>query len=136
MQGFLKERLRLTLHPLKITLAPHQQGIDWLGYHLFFDHRLLRTTTKRRMVKRFQTRIGEHIHGRISVEQLRQTAASYIGMLAHATQYRLSMAISKLFGINMPTLKRVKNLFFLKRANKIWQRKMQRVSVLLESLNM
>lgn len=55
MQGFLKERLRLTLHPDKITLAPHQQGIDWLGYHLFFDHRLLRTTTKRRMFKRFQT---------------------------------------------------------------------------------
>jgi len=125
IQGFLEGSLHLGLHPHKITLAPHQGGIDWLGYHLFFDHRLLRTTTKRRMFQRLYARTCSYIHQAITFENIKQTAASYIGMLAHATQHRISIAITKMFMIRLPKLKRLKGLFFLKKENKLWKKRMQ-----------
>jgi retron-type reverse transcriptase len=48
---FLKEHLKLTLHPEKVFIKTLASGIDFLGWVHFPDHRVLRTTTKRRMFK-------------------------------------------------------------------------------------
>lgn len=112
---FLEGHLQLTLHPQKITLAPYPRGIDWLGYHLFFDHRFLRTKTKRRMFERLHERLLAYDHQVITLLSFQQTAASYLGMLSHATEYRLSVSLSRLWGIKLPQLKRKRDLFFLKK---------------------
>jgi len=49
---FLRERLKLDIHPKKIELKSYIGGIDYLGYVCFPHHRVLRTKTKRRMFKR------------------------------------------------------------------------------------
>ncbi len=47
LQNFLSEKLELGLHPKKITIKKFHQGIDFLGYVNFPQHRLLRTKTKK-----------------------------------------------------------------------------------------
>lgn len=134
VQSFLRDHLQLTLHPEKITLSHYGQGIDWLGYHMYWDHRLVRSTTRKRLWQRLQARfvtysqdmIAAHAHND-GLSKLQQTAASYLGILAHATAYQMSAKISQWIGVKLPRLRRVKNLFFLKRANKIWKRKMQQL---------
>lgn len=48
---FLKEKLKLTLHPNKVSITTFASGIDFLGWVNFPEHRVLRTSTKRRMLK-------------------------------------------------------------------------------------
>jgi RNA-directed DNA polymerase len=49
---FLKNRLNLDLHEKKLVIRKYLQGVDFLGYVLFPCHKVIRTRTKRRMLKR------------------------------------------------------------------------------------
>jgi hypothetical protein len=49
---FLKEKLKLNIHPNKIIIRKFSQGIDFLGYVVFPHHKVLRTKTKRKMLKK------------------------------------------------------------------------------------
>ncbi len=48
---FLRSKLTLELHPDKVSLATFASGIDFLGWVHFPHQRVLRTTTKRRMIR-------------------------------------------------------------------------------------
>ena len=52
IEQFLGSHLKIQLHPNKISLRPLHQGIDFLGYVTLPHHRVLRTTTKRRMKRK------------------------------------------------------------------------------------
>ncbi|TSC66732.1 MAG: RNA-directed DNA polymerase (Reverse transcriptase), partial [Microgenomates group bacterium Gr01-1014_80] len=61
----------------KVSIKTIYSGVDFLGWINFPYHRVLRTTTKRRMFKK--------------LEQKRKTAtrASYLGLLKHGNTYKL-----------------------------------------------
>ena len=73
---FLHEELRLELHPDKVYIKTLASGIDFLGWISFLDHRVLRTTTKRRMMKR--------IKENSKIERVN----SYLGMLKHGNMQK------------------------------------------------
>ena len=54
---FLLEKLKLTLHPDKIFIKTLASGVDFLGWVHFCDHKTLRTSTKRRMFKKFKSAV-------------------------------------------------------------------------------
>ncbi|MBU2634968.1 reverse transcriptase/maturase family protein [Patescibacteria group bacterium] len=81
IDNFLKERLKLSLHPDKIVIKKYHQGIDFLGYVSFPYYRILRTRTKNRMFKKIQQKIKE--------ESFSQTIQSYLGVLKHCNGYKL-----------------------------------------------
>lgn len=64
---FLSENLRLSLHPDKVSIQTLASGVDFLGWVHFPDHRVLRTTTKRRMLKKLN----------------KNNLQSYLGLLQH-----------------------------------------------------
>lgn len=78
MKVFLRSTLKLELHPNKVSIETLASGVDFLGWVHFLDHRILRTSTKRRMLKA--------INGNPSQE----TVASYRGMLSHGNACKLS----------------------------------------------
>lgn len=80
---FLAEKLKLSLHPDKVFIKTLSSGIDFLGWVHFPHHRVLRTTTKRRMLKNMA-------HSPIS-----ETMASYLGMLEWGNACSLTKAILK-----------------------------------------
>jgi len=77
---FLKQKLKLSLHPDKISLRKYNQGIDFLGYVSFPHYRILRTRTKNRMFNK------------INSENLQ----SYLGILKHCNGYKLREEIYKI----------------------------------------
>lgn len=79
MQTFLQGRLRLALHPAKVSIGTLAAGVDFLGWVHFPHHRVLRTITKKRMFKK----VAE-ADGTTAVVQ------SYLGLLRHGTAYKLS----------------------------------------------
>lgn len=78
---YLETTLALSLHPNKVYISTLASGLDFLGWIHFPTHRVLRTSTKQRMLKRLcevEPRTGEHL-----------VVASYVGMLGHGNGYTL-----------------------------------------------
>ena len=81
IQAYLHERLRLALHPDKVYIKTLASGVDFLGWVHFFDHRVLRTATKKRMLRR------------IAESPIEETRASYRGLLKYGNVHKLSLHI-------------------------------------------
>jgi len=85
---FLKNELRLELHPSKVSFGKYQRGVDFLGYVQYPLYRRLRTKTKRRILKKVAEGINE------------QALQSYLGVLSHADSYKLAEQIKNQFWFN------------------------------------
>ena len=82
--SFLQEKLLLKIHKEKTKIRKINQGIDFLGYVVFIWYKLVRTKTKKRIIKKFKARIEEYKQGLISKNSLIQSLQSYLGFLSHA----------------------------------------------------
>lgn len=83
IREFLCTHLHLELHPKKVYIGTLSAGVDFLGWIHFFDHRVLRTVTKRRMLR--------VLTGEPAIE----TIASYRGMLSHGNAKKLIAVVSR-----------------------------------------
>ena len=90
LQNFLSENLKLELHPNKITIKKFHQGVDFLGYVNFPHHRLLRTKTKKRILRKIKKNIQYFEEGSLSKKTLDSSFNSYLGVLSHADGYKLT----------------------------------------------
>lgn len=97
IEKFLSNRLKLKLHPDKVILRPLHQGIDFLGYITLPHHRVLRTTTKKRMFRKLGIRHNEFYQGEVAGESLNQSLQSYLGLLSHADTHELSQNVKNIF---------------------------------------
>jgi len=75
---FLSESLKLSLHPDKVFIKTVASGVDFLGWVHFPHHRVLRTSTKRRVLKNTRNNPQQEV------------VQSYLGMLKHGNAYKLS----------------------------------------------
>lgn len=78
---FLEENLKLSLHPNKISIKTLSSGIDFLGWVHFPHHRVLRTTTKKKMFRNLRLKEREKRENSIN---------SYLGMLSWGDANRLA----------------------------------------------
>jgi len=93
IECFLKEELKLTLHPNKVEICNYYLGIDFLGYVIFPKFILPRTKTKKRMFRKLAVKVNQVKEGRASPEALDQTLQSYLGFLSHCSSYKLSQEV-------------------------------------------
>jgi RNA-directed DNA polymerase len=93
----LRDCLRLSLHPEKVTIQPYHRGVDFLGYIIFPHHRLMRVRTRKRMLKKIERRVEEYNQGLITEYLLNQSLQSYLGALSHANTYKLSQDLRNRF---------------------------------------
>jgi RNA-directed DNA polymerase len=82
---FLKNHLKLELHPKKVFIKSFASGVDFLGWVHFPGHRVLRTVTKRRVIKGV----------RLNVDNTK-TLQSYLGFLKHGNANKLKKQLSSL----------------------------------------
>jgi retron-type reverse transcriptase len=75
---FLTNRLALTLHPRKVFIAAFASGIDFLGWVHFPNHRVLRTSTKKRALRNCAGREADDV-----------VVRAYVGLLRHGNAKKL-----------------------------------------------
>jgi RNA-directed DNA polymerase len=78
---FLHAQLTLELHPNKVSIGTLAEGVDFLGWVHFPDHRVLRTVAKKRMLNR--------LSGNFSKESL----TSYHGLLSHGNTKKIKSGL-------------------------------------------
>lgn len=84
ISAFLEQELKLHLHPDKVYIKTVVSGIDFLGWVNFQKHRVLRTSTKRRMLKSLRNNPKP------------ESRQSYLGMLGHGNTYKIREKITKI----------------------------------------
>lgn len=79
IKDFLTTRLKLDLHPTKVSIGTIASGIDFLGWVHFIGHRTLRGASRRRMLRN------------LSEERTEARIHSYMGLLSHGNAHTLSV---------------------------------------------
>lgn len=81
IRHFLHDCLQLSLHPHKVSIETSASGVDFLGWVHFLHHRVLRTSTKRRMLQCIQDNPTE------------STLQSYLGLMGHGNTHGLQQLV-------------------------------------------
>ena len=95
---FLRDNLKLSLHPNKIEIRKYHQGIDFLGYVSFPHHKMLRVKTGHRMFRKLNAKIADFKEEKISASSFHQTLQSYYGMLKHCDSCSLGEKVIEALG--------------------------------------
>ncbi len=96
IKAFLDINLKLKLHPDKIVIRKYHQGIDFLGYVVLPHYRVLRTKTKKRILRKIKERSIEFKNKVIDENSFNQSLQSYLGVLKHCKGYKIFREIWKL----------------------------------------
>lgn len=77
VEDFLTTTLKLSLHPNKVFITTMYSGIDFLGWVHFPYHRVVRTTTKKRVLRRVNEK----------------NVSSYLGLLSHGNTKKIQSIV-------------------------------------------
>ena len=88
--NFLHQTLKLELHGRKVVIRKFRQGVDFLGYVALPHYRVLRTITKRRMLKKVQLKRLELKQGLVDQSSFRQSVNAYLGVCQHCRAFGVS----------------------------------------------
>ncbi len=78
---FLENELNLTLHPDKLFIKTLASGVDFLGWVHFPHHRVLRTSTRKRMFRN------------LSGTPTPESVTSYLGLISHGNTHEIQSVI-------------------------------------------
>lgn len=98
---FLCDKLKLELHPDKVFIKTLASGMDFLGMVNFSDHRVLRTKTKKRMLRNIENKRFLLREELISEEPFIQSLQSYLGILKHCEGYGIKTKIEKITKVRL-----------------------------------
>lgn len=86
---FLQRQLKLTIHPIKISLRKLSWGIDFVGYVALPRYNLPWRKTVKRILKKVQLLKQQP-------EKLALAVPSYLGYLSHASGYELEQKLAQI----------------------------------------
>ena len=89
ISNFLSKELKLSLHPNKVSIKTFGSGVDFLGWVSFSNHKVLRTSTKRKMFRN------------ITAQDFKEeVVSSYLGLLSHGDADNLRNKLLDLCRLN------------------------------------
>jgi retron-type reverse transcriptase len=94
IEAFLNEKLKLGLND-KTVIRPLSLGIDFCGYKVWSTHVKLRKPAALKMKHRLKKMQKDYTEGTVTLDDVKQTLASYHGMLINCDSYRL---VREVFG--------------------------------------
>lgn len=79
--------LKIKLHPEKTEIYPLRNGLNFLGYRIFYHYKLLRRRNIRYFMKRFDVNISLYNNGIIGGEQLKSRISGWLGYASFGNTY-------------------------------------------------
>ncbi|MFH1425735.1 MAG: reverse transcriptase domain-containing protein [archaeon] len=95
---FLKEKLKLSLHPQKSKTVPLSKGIDFVGFRNFYHKRLLR----KRSIRKMFSKVEEYKNNKISKEELLSSFQGWNAYAKWANTLKLRRAFSSKINKSKP----------------------------------
>ena len=101
IRSFLKEKLKIQIHPKKVTITKFGRGIDYLGYVLFPHFTLVRKRTQKRALRKINEKILLYKREETPKDKVHATLMSYLGVLSHADTFRFSEKLKNEYFFNV-----------------------------------
>jgi retron-type reverse transcriptase len=101
IEEFLKDNLKLELHPQKSSIVPLSRGVDFVGFRNFYDYRLLR----KRNIRRMKFKVNKYQENLISKEKIMESFQGWNAYSKWANSYGVRKKV--LSGINKIGLEKV-----------------------------
>ena len=89
IRKFLKNKLELKLHPKKVNIFPINKGIDFLGYRIFSNYRVLRKSTVKRFIKRTKVYKKRLVRKQMTQEKFQNSLQSWFAYAKFANSWHL-----------------------------------------------
>jgi len=86
---FLRDKLKLELHPQKSKIISFSRGIDFVGFRNFYHHKLLR----KRNIRNIFSKIIEYKNGKISKEKMLESFQGWNAYAKWANSFKLRRRI-------------------------------------------
>ena len=99
---FLRENLALELHPSKTRIFTLQNGIDFLGFRIFFHHKLIRKKNIKKFERKFSELKNLHKCGIISREKAVEKFEGWLAYASHANTYKYRRNLVRIFNHAFP----------------------------------
>ena len=96
IEKFLNEELKLHLNN-KTAIRPITLGLDFCGYKTWPTHIRLRKSTALGMKRRLKVIRIQYANGEIELDKVKETMASYMGLMQHCNSYNLRKKIADTF---------------------------------------
>ncbi len=92
VEKFLMENLKLELNS-KSRYYPYKMGVNFCGYRIFTTHRLLRTSSKKKIKKNVKIWNKQYEKNSLDFEHTLQSLNSWLGHSSHCNSYKLQQKI-------------------------------------------
>ncbi|NYZ76790.1 RNA-directed DNA polymerase, partial [Candidatus Micrarchaeota archaeon] len=92
--AFLKENLKLELHPEKSRIIPIRNGVTLLGFRVFYRYRLLKKSNARRIWKRLERFKQKYDAGEMERDEIVQSLEGWFAYAGFANTHNLRKRIA------------------------------------------
>ena len=89
IDNFLREKLKIELHPQKTKIIPLSRGVDFVGFRNFYYCRLLR----KRNIKNMERKIDKFRHNLMSQDKLLESFQGWNAYASWANTYKLRLEL-------------------------------------------
>ena len=96
IDNFLRENLNIELHPNKSKILSLGNGIGFLGFRIFFYHKLLKKSNIRKFEKKFAEKLKLYEQGGIRCEDFIQSLQGWLSYAIWANTYKLRRRFLKI----------------------------------------
>ena len=93
---FLKENLKIELHPDKSRIVKLKNGIIFLGYKIFYNYKTIKKINRERFKKRFLEEINYYKEGVEDYEYLLSMLRGWFGYVIWANTYKYRKTLAKI----------------------------------------
>lgn len=95
--GFLRDALKIELHPDKTRIINLEKGITLLGFRVFYYYKLLKRSNARRIIKRLEKFRQLYNNGDMKREDASKSSKGWFTYAEFANTYNLRRRLAKEF---------------------------------------
>jgi len=99
---FLSQNLALELHPDKSRITALHRGVCFLGFRLFYYHKLLKKSNMKKMRRKLQDLKKEYCVGDVAYDTIYDSAEGWLAYAKHANTCRLRKEFLRRFEKDFP----------------------------------
>jgi len=103
IDSFLRDNLDLRLHPDKSQVLKLEKGIKFLGFRIFYHHKLLIKKNMRKFEKKMEQMKHLYREGKIEREKVIEKFEGWLTYASNANTYKYRKRITSRFNLSFPT---------------------------------
>ncbi|MBL7147776.1 MAG: helix-turn-helix domain-containing protein [Nanoarchaeota archaeon] len=114
---FLIKNLDLELHPDKSKIKYLYHGIDFLGFRVFYYHKLITKKNNRKFNRKYKTLKQSHKKGKINREKIIEKLEGWLAYISYGNTYKYKRNLIKNFNRDFPLQTKITNSKKIKNFN-------------------